>query len=198
LCLPPRLAAGTLNFTPALPESTLTTWARTPTWMAGHAKCIAVYETAFWRDQGLSGDAFSYQGPMMEIHDASAMGDDGPFALFGFLAVPAAHRIKAGDDAVKSACIEQFARIFGPEAAGPKAVFYKEWASDLATATDADLNPPAGHPHYGFRETDRVFWSGKLRLCVTEATEDNGGFLEGALSAATEAAEALAAQSKAA
>ncbi|MEM1154111.1 MAG: hypothetical protein AAGI44_08210 [Pseudomonadota bacterium] len=42
-----------------------------PTWMAGQAKVVAVYESPFWRDSGFSGDAMSRKGPLIEIHDAS-------------------------------------------------------------------------------------------------------------------------------
>ena len=39
--------------------------------MAGHAKFIALYERAFWREAGCSGTAMSQRGPLTEIHDAS-------------------------------------------------------------------------------------------------------------------------------
>ncbi|EDT04545.1 hypothetical protein BamIOP4010DRAFT_1927 [Burkholderia ambifaria IOP40-10] len=55
--------------------------------MAPHAKYIAIYDTPFWRDQGLSGEARSARGPFGEIHDASMPG--GCAALFGFFGVPA-------------------------------------------------------------------------------------------------------------
>ena len=58
LALPPRLAAR-LRFDPALPDRTLAGLAAVPTWMAGHAKFVAVYTRAFWREAGLSGDAIS-------------------------------------------------------------------------------------------------------------------------------------------
>jgi monoamine oxidase len=50
LALPPRLAARTISFAPDLPSETKSVWAATPTWMAGHAKLVAVYEHAFWRE----------------------------------------------------------------------------------------------------------------------------------------------------
>ncbi|WP_235815672.1 FAD-dependent oxidoreductase [Cypionkella psychrotolerans] len=86
LALPPRIAAG-LTFLPALRPDQKHSLEAIPTWMAGHAKFVAVCDTPFWRDAGLSGDATSRRGPMAEIHDAS--GTNGtPAALFGFLGLP--------------------------------------------------------------------------------------------------------------
>ena len=43
LALPPRLAVSQITFTPALPSNLVTQWQNTATWMAPHAKYIAVY-----------------------------------------------------------------------------------------------------------------------------------------------------------
>ena len=45
LALPPRLAVAQLQWQPPLPADLHTAWQRTPTWMAPHAKYVAVYET---------------------------------------------------------------------------------------------------------------------------------------------------------
>ena len=71
LAMPPRLAESQLTFSPALPSELARQWRETDTWMAPHAKYIAVFDRPFWRDQGLSGEARSAVGPMVEIHDAS-------------------------------------------------------------------------------------------------------------------------------
>lgn len=86
LALPPALAAQ-IQFSPALPETALAALRSVKTWMAGQAKALAVYDTPFWRDNGLSGDASSRRGPMVEIHDASPA-TGGPYGLFGFIGVP--------------------------------------------------------------------------------------------------------------
>ncbi|OZI30095.1 hypothetical protein CAL29_18675 [Bordetella genomosp. 10] len=85
LALPPRLAAATIAFEPALPADLEDTWRDTQTWMAPHAKYLAVYDRPFWREQGLSGAVRSARGPMAEIHDAASPG--GKAALFGFVGV---------------------------------------------------------------------------------------------------------------
>ncbi|WP_244105490.1 hypothetical protein [Burkholderia ambifaria] len=59
LALPPRLAGNTIAFEPELPPMQLGNGARTATWMAPQATYIATYDTPFWRDQALSGEARS-------------------------------------------------------------------------------------------------------------------------------------------
>ena len=162
LALPPRLAA-VMGL--SLPDA--------PTWMAGHAKLVAVYDTPFWRASGLNGDAISHRGPLAEIHDASPF-DESQGALFGFAASGAAQMCD-----FEAKAVVQLARLFGPKAAEPRRVMIKDWSTDLATATAADLTPPASHPHYRpDAPSRRVIFAG------TETAATEGGFLEGALEAA--------------
>lgn len=49
--LPPRLS-GLIQWRPALPESVHDQLRTTPTWMAGQAKVVAVYDIPFWRQAG--------------------------------------------------------------------------------------------------------------------------------------------------
>lgn len=162
LALPPRLAAGLGVSVPDV-----------PTWMAGHAKLVAIYPTPFWRELGLNGDATSHRGPLAEIHDASPF-DARAGALFGFARVGAAR-----DQRFQDAAIAQLERLFGPRAAMPDEVIVKDWSIDPATATAADLTPPATHPTYSaFAHTRRVIFAG------TETAPEDGGYLEGALAAA--------------
>lgn len=74
LAVPPRLADATIAFSPPLPAELSSQWRDTATWMAPHAKYLAVYDVPFWRQAGLSGNARSGAGPMVEIHDASSAG----------------------------------------------------------------------------------------------------------------------------
>ena len=187
LALPPRLIAETIAFSPALPEGLRSELAAVPTWMAGHAKVVAVYDRAFWREQGLSGTASSFVGPLMEIHDASAL--DGRPALFGFAGFPAAARKAMGPEQLTQMTLAQLVRLFGPDAARPAAVFVADWAEDPHTATAADGQPPASHPDYGPPSGGIATADGRLILAGTEVAAEFGGYLEGALAAAVAAAE---------
>ncbi|GAA3332831.1 hypothetical protein GCM10020331_094480 [Ectobacillus funiculus] len=82
----------TLNFSPSLPPNLITDIVKKPTWMAGQAKVVAVYDRPFWRELGLSGYVLSAVGPLEEIYDASP--NKGPGALFGFFGMPPAAREK--------------------------------------------------------------------------------------------------------
>lgn len=163
------------------------------TWMAGQAKFVATYDTAFWRDAGLSGDMSSRRGPLVEIHDASPA-EGGPYALFGFVGVPVATR--AGQEgAVKDAALAQLARAFGPPALHPRKTVLQDWATKPETSTAPDHAPPRHHPVYGLPQTLANLSHGQIRLGSTEVTPDFGGFLEGALSIAQSLATELTSKS---
>lgn len=181
LAVPPRLAVESIEFSPSLPAALVGDWSATPTWMAPHAKYVAVYDHAFWRDQGLSGEARSAKGPMGEIHDASVPG--GSAALFGFLGVPARVRKTVLDDILRAHCRAQLARLFGPEAQQPRAEFLKDWAQDPWTATEADLEaePQAGTPPSVAADGP---WRGRLTGIASEWSPQFPGYLAGAIEAA--------------
>ncbi len=180
LCLPPRIAAE-INFLPALPDVTKTSMLAVSTWMAGQAKAIAVYDEPFWRDAGLSGDAMSRLGPIVEIHDASPA-EGGPFALFGFIGVPPEAREDEGE--LHQHLLNQLERIFGARAANPLKLIVKDWAFDPFTATAADHAPLYAHPTYGLPQALAGLWDGKLQFGGTEVAPQFGGYIEGALEAA--------------
>lgn len=187
LALPPRLAAG-MRFTPNPAPAAHQAMARIATWMADQAKAVAIYDAPFWREAGLSGDAISRLGPLVEIHDASAP-SGGPFALFGFIGVPP--RGRTNEDTLRQLVIAQLARLFGPRAAKPLAVEIKDWALDRFTATANDLQPVHAHPRYGMPEAIADLWAGRLIFASTEVAPHSGGFLEGALEAAENALATL-------
>lgn len=187
LALPPRLMA-TLAFTPALPAGAMAAMQSVPTWMAGQAKAVAMYDNPFWRTAGLSGDAMSRRGPMVEIHDASpARG--GPYALFGFIGVPP--KARADQTALADAIRAQLVRLFGYEAGTPTALHIMDWAAQAHTATPADYAPLTAHPAYGLPGALRDLWQGRLICAGTETAATFGGFIEGALEAAEAARHTL-------
>ena len=186
--LPPRLLARSVAFDPPLPEAVRGDWIGVPTWMAGMAKFVAVYERPFWRDAGLSGEGRSRVGPLAEIHDASD--PRGLAALTAFIGTPAQARAGA-DQQLRDAALAQLARMFGEEAARPVACLLKDWAADPLVATDDDLQPLYAHPSYGGQATPPGDWAARLLLGGTESARTHGGYMEGALEAA-EAAVAAA------
>lgn len=185
VCVPPRLAEHSITFSPSLPQHTIGQMQACPTWMAAHAKFIAIYETPFWRDLGLSGDAISHRGPMMELHDASPQSENTPNgrgAIFGFLGVPADAR-KGQDASIIEACKQQLINLFGERAGSPLDIIYKDWSDDPFTATPEDANGPQSHPHYQAISISEGNWQNRLFFSATETAPQFGGFLEGALEA---------------
>lgn len=184
LALPPRIAAQ-IEFQPALPENAMNRMIDVPTWMAGQAKVVAVYSKPFWRDAGLSGDAMSRRGPMVEVHDASTAANDA-HALFGFIGIPPHQRTDTL--ALRAQVLAQLERLFGTPAAHPEILFIKDWAQDRHTSTQEDLQPLYAHPTYGLPRDLANLWEGRLHFAGTEVATQFGGYIEGAL----EAAEAVA------
>jgi len=189
LALPPRLAYRSIRFTPELPQAARAALDAVPTWMAAHAKVLAIYERPFWLEQGYSGSASSSVGPLAEVHDASPV--EGLPALFGFVGLPAAVRREIGPEGLKRLVLAQLARLFGHDAAQPVAVHLLDWAADPDTATREDALPPDGHPSYGPPPQVGEVWQRRLAFAGTEVAPHNGGYLEGALEAARVAVDGV-------
>lgn len=183
LALPPRLAERSIAFDPPLPPELARRWRATPTWMAPHAKYVAVYDTPFWRAQGLSGAAHSGHGPMGEVHDVAMPG--GHAALFGFLGVPARVRRGVADEVLRAHCRAQLARLFGERAATPIADALKDWATDPLTATADDQEASGHHADAPPHGADSGPWHGRLIGIGSEWSPQYPGYLAGAVDAAT-------------
>ncbi|EUM10184.1 FAD-dependent oxidoreductase [Enterobacter sp. BIDMC 30] len=183
LALPPALAAK-MTFEPALPEQVLSHWRKTPTWMAPHAKYVALYQTDFLQAQYLCGDVSSRVGPMVEIHDVSEP-DTGKTAIFGFIGVPAKSRWTVSEAELKRLCREQLVRLFGEDAAEPEAEWIKDWAADPFTTTEFDLQQDVGHAQPQQIPAQEE-WADKLTGIASEWSPQFSGYLAGAIDAAAE------------
>jgi len=188
LAIPPRLAAG-LGYSPGLPESLLRAWQQTPTWMAPHAKYVAIYPEPFWRAHGLSGSAHSAVGPLAEIHDASDLTGHG--ALFGFVGLPASMRRKVADEVLRQHCRMQLDRLFGPGAASPIFDTIKDWARDPHTATHDDVISNGEHPVAPPAVVESGEWGDRLFGIASEWSPQFSGYAAGAVDAARRGVEAL-------
>jgi len=188
LATPPRLAVSTIEFTPTLPDALALQWRRSPTWMAPHAKYVAVFDRPFWREQGLSGEARSAVGPLAEIHDASSPG--GHAALFGFLGIPAAVRSRVHEAELLAHCRAQLERLFADAAALPRAEFLKDWANDPRTAVAADLTADAHHAVRLSSTAPSGAWQNRLIGIASEWSPDFSGYVAGAVDAARRGVEA--------
>lgn len=190
LALPPRLAEQSIVFEPGLPNELASHWRATSTWMAPHAKYIAVYDEPFWRKQGLSGEARSGRGPLGEIHDASMPG--GRAALFGFFGLPVQVRRNWSDDVLRTHCRAQLGRLFGVRAATPRTDFIKDWARDPYTTVDLDLSATSSHHAAPPARAASGPWRHALTGIASEWSPQFPGYVAGAVEAAELAVRILA------
>ncbi len=185
LAIPPALAMASIDFGPELPADVRNLAASTPVWMGTMAKVVAVFDRPFWRDSGLAGSAFSYDGPLREIYDMSGPNGD-PAALFGFC--PGGSSATAP---TRDAVVAQLAGLFGPLAGSPLALHIMDWQAEPFTSppraaelTNFDL---FGHQLYQTPTLD-----GRLHWASTETSTVAPGHIEGALAAGDRAAAAIA------
>ncbi|CAM3419855.1 hypothetical protein GCM10016272_01960 [Psychrobacter glaciei] len=189
LALPPRLAGNNIVFEPALPQNLAIEWQETATWMAPHAKYVAVYDSPFWRNQGLSGAARSAIGPLTEIHDASLIEGEG--AVFGFFGVPVEVRQSVSERELKAHCRAQMVRLFGTQANTPTAEYIKDWAQDPFTAMPADASGAGQHAVAPASKPAAGVWQDSLTGCGSEWSAQFPGYVAGAIDAANRAVQGL-------
>lgn len=185
LAIPPRLVRR-IQFTPAFSLREIDELSAMPTWMAAHAKYVARYSRPFWREKGLSGAAFSGIGPLGEIHDAS---NENHAALFGFIGIDAAQRGTVSESELKARCRSQLARLFGEEAGSPIEDHLQDWAKERFTATQDDQLAPTSHSSHELSAFQAALWEGRLNLISSEASAEQGGYMEGALLAVEKAVQ---------
>jgi monoamine oxidase len=188
LALPPALAA-LIEYEPGLPADRADLLRR----MApGDAiRVAAVYETAFWRDAGLVGEAWGATLPFSFTHDVSpASGDPGVLAAF-FVGERARRIRELPADRRRSVTLDALAGCFGRAAAHPLVYYERDWGSEQWTRGGYCASMPPGlWSRYGSALRDPV---GRLLWAGTETATDHAGYMEGALQSGERAAgEALA------
>jgi monoamine oxidase len=152
--------------------------------MGNVAKAVAVYPSAFWRDDGLAGAAISHLGPLREVHDMS--GPDGtPAALFGFS--PLAPGVPTPTE---GEIVAQLVELFGRRAADPTEVVVKDWRADHHTVPPVTAAGTAmstyAHPHY-----QQPAGNGRIHWASTETAPVAPGHIEGAIAAAERTVRAI-------
>lgn len=183
----PPATTSAISFDPPLPADRAQLLQRMP-----HGSVIkfhAVYESPFWREDGLSGEAAGDQGPIKVIFDNSPPSGT-PGILVGFF---------EGTEAVQASRYEQFvrqevvaselARYFGPRAHDMTDYTDTDWSAEPWTrgCYGAHL-PPGAWTQFGsaLREpVDRVHWAG------TETAERWVGYIDGGIESGIRAADAV-------
>lgn len=183
----PRIAARTIDWHPQLPSPLKADMLETPTWMAPHAKVVALYENAFWRDQNISGRIASRAGPIVEAHDHC--GPNGtPAAIFGFIGWPHALRLQHPQE-LRQQIEAQLMRCFGKGNAPPKELHIKDWAINPYVTSPEDLDTPMHHPSRRPDSLRASYFDHRLIFASAETADISPGLIEGAFDAGERAAE---------
>jgi len=184
VALSPSQSAG-IRFAPALPPAKVGLTEAWPAAGASGVKVFVSYSKPFWREQGLSGSIYNFDGTYIWCADASP--DDGSIGVLGTLGL-------TGDGLTpaqrKGAILESLAKCLGPEALKPTAYVEQDWGQE--TYTRGCVSPLAKgvltrHGAALRAPTGRLLWAG------TETSTVWSGYLDGAIRAGRRAAgEALA------
>ncbi|HYF25045.1 MAG TPA: FAD-dependent oxidoreductase [Baekduia sp.] len=187
---PPAVTAA-IDFEPWLPADRAQLLQRFP---QGNAiKCQAVYDTPFWRAEGLAGQVTGDTDPVRITFDNSPP-DGAPGVLLAFIEGHAA-RVWARRPAAerRAAVLGNLVAFFGPRAASPRAYVEMDWSAERWTrGCYVGFTPPGVLLDFGEairRPHGRVHWAG------AETATTWNGYMEGALRSGRRAAqEALAAR----
>jgi monoamine oxidase len=161
VAIPPTLA-GRIVYEPALPGYRDQLTQRMP---AGSViKCVAVYDTPFWRDEGLTGGAASLTGPVRATFDACPP-DGTPGVLSSFVAGPPARRLVRQTAAERrEAVLGALVHYFGPRAGRPIDYIEKNWIDEPFTrGCYHGYAPPGLYTEYGpalVEPIGRIHWAG--------------------------------------
>jgi putrescine oxidase len=147
-------------------------------------KVHAVYDRPFWREQGLSGTAFSPYELSHEAYDNTNHGDERG-TLVGFVSDRLADDLfRVSAEERKERILESFSHYYGPEAKSPLVYFESDWGSEewtrgaYAASFDlgglhrygADQRTPVGPIHFacsdmagaGYQHVDGAIRMGRL------------------------------------
>ena len=183
VALPPVLA-GRLDYEPAMPPLRDGLTQRLP--QGQIVKVQAIYERAFWRDDGLNGSSVADSGPISVTFDSSAR-SGAPGALLGFVCGDEARRFaRLAAPQRRQAALGCFARAFGARALSPIDYVELDWSAQrYSGGGPIAVAPPGVLTTYGvaLREpVGRIHWAG------TETATYWNGYLDGAISAGERAA----------
>jgi monoamine oxidase len=194
VALAPALA-GRIAYDPALPVERDRLTSAMP--HGDVTKTVVVYDSAFWRENGLSGEAWGDDLPFSFSYDMSPP-DGRPGVLTLFFVGDRAHRQRAlGAAARREALTRALECCFGSRATRPLALFERDWAAEPWTrGAYCGYMPPGVWTRYGHAlraPAGPIAWAG------SETAVEYTGYMEGAIeSGERAAAEVLAAQPAAA
>jgi monoamine oxidase len=174
--VPPTLAAR-IAFDPALPAHRDQLMQRMP--QGSVTKVNVVYDTPFWREDGLKGVAAGTGRPVSFVLDNSPP-DGAPGVLVGFMEGDNARRMSQEKPSTRRRLVFQnLVEYLGPKAGSPHAYHELDWSAEewtrgcygahftpgTWTAYGHTLRTPVGRIHWAGTETSAV-WNGYMEGAV--------------------------------
>jgi monoamine oxidase len=172
VAMPPALT-GRIEYEPLLPVLRDQLTQRAP--MGTYAKVDVVYEEPFWREEGLTGQTVSLNGPVTVTFDSTPAGGS-PGVLLGFIGGSGARSwYGLSAEARRQAVVENFVDYFGEKARNPIQYVENAWAEERFSRGDpvaglgpgtllefgASLREPVGRIHWAGTETSD-YWVGYM------------------------------------
>lgn len=183
----PKSVTAAVRFDPVLPPARAQYFQRQPT--GATVKIQAVYDTPFWRTEGLSGSVVSDTGPIEVVYDNSppdgrrgvlvgfAEGDNGR-SLFGL-----------SDTARRTTALASLARYFGGRAANPVDYVDMVWAEEaFSGGAYGSYNPPGVITSLAEAVSGPL---GNLHFAGADYAAEWPGYMEGAIRSGSAAAAAV-------
>jgi monoamine oxidase len=173
----PKSVTAAIRFEPGLPPAMAQYLQRQPSGSA--VKIQAVYETPFWRSQGLSGSVVSDRGPIEIVYDNSPPGGN-PGVLVGFAEGNQGRALFGlSDEARRSAVLGSLARYFGSRAAKPTHYVDMVWArEEYSGGAYGSFNPPGVLTSLGAAVARPV---GNIHFAGADYSAEWPGYMEGAI-----------------
>lgn len=187
----PHWVSRKIDYRPILPPWRALLLQRFP--MGSVIKTHAVYDKPFWREDGLTGEAFSDASPLRFCSDETANHPNAPGVIYGIIAgADARVWIQRSFAERRAAVIDNLVTFFGERARNPINYVDMPWAADpWSGGAYSAYTPPGVLFDYGDAIAEPV---GRIHWAGAESALRWTGSLEGAVLAGVAAAkEALGA-----
>ena len=182
----PTPLAGRIIYDPPLPFMRDQLTQRMP--LGAYIKTEAIYDRPFWRDDGLTGQAQSNEGPVRSTIEGSP--PSGPGILIGFIGGDLARFWgQRSAQERQEAVLQSFAKFFGPKALQPRDYFDINWTAEPFSLGDpVPFTPPGVLLGYGDEIRTPV---GPIHWAGTETSTFWNGYLDGAIRSGYRAADEI-------